>query len=335
MDTVAVDGVSLVIFPCPSIHGRWSVHAMGRDFGLLISVLDTIISGKSASAVEHLQARQSLKLGMIYVAFENEKRSLDSDDILRWSSFGGSEETNDFYCIGAAGTDMPEFVIPGGPFLQIVSLLLERSGLDPSRTPEGLPELDPNAEYARLPYPEAPPPSLPPINKDKHLLTDVNGRVMQLARLQVRDPSAAHTMRVALLEEMKERGFFRTDLITSNDASRMHKIELSLFLSNIEELRAYYQSAYRKHVLGMSTVPNAIGGPLSYQFIDQTRSWKFHDDHPHEIFARLEAQMLKLSNLEGDFGKRRVEDGTFKATFHWEREDGIHASLTRVDIESW
>ncbi len=112
-------------------------------------------------------------------------------------------------------------------------------------------------------------------------------------------------------------------------------MDLSLFLSDVEKVRKYYQSAHPKTALGTTSMPNAIGGPLSYQLMDQTGSWDFGDDHPHDIYARFEALMRKLSNLEGDYGERKIEDGTFKATFHWEREDGIHGSLTKVIVESW
>jgi hypothetical protein len=335
MDSIVIDGVPLIIYPERGLQGRWSFQCDADDIGVFGTVVDQILEGRHPGWVEGIRARKALHAPQYAYASPSSARQGEAwpYSAIRWSSLGGSVEGDDCYLLGVPTLSDPEFLIPAPALIELLAVLLERSGLDPNKTPSQLGPLDPNADYLRLPRPEPRPP--PPLKKNKDVLVALNGRIWNLARLQERDPSAAHTMRVKLFSEMKERGIFREDLITSNDAGLLHQNDLSFFMSQLEELRAYYQSGYRKSVLGTTSVPNAIGGPLSYRFIEQTWSWKFHDDHPHEIFARLEAQMLKLSNLEGDFGKRRVEDGTFKATFHWEREDGIHASLTHVDIESW
>jgi hypothetical protein len=297
-------------------------------------VVHQIVEGLHPGWVEGIRERADLNHDYVYASRAHLKyREPLPASAIRWSSLGGSEEGEDCYTLGIAVLDDPQFVIPATALIELLSLLLERSGLDPEKTPALLGPFDPNAEYARLPSPPPKPP--PPLNKNKHVLADMSSRIWWLARLQEKDPPAAHEKRVVLLSDMKEIGLFREDLITSRDASRMHQTDLARFLSKVEELRRYYQSAHRKTSLGISSMPNAIGGPLSYQLIDQTRSWDFGDDHPHEIYARFELLMRKLSNLEGDYGERKVEDGTFKAIFHWEREDGIHASLTKVIVESW
>jgi hypothetical protein len=336
MDSIVIDGVPLIIYPERGLQGRWSFQCDADDIGVFGTVVDQILEGRHPGWVEGIRARKALHAPQYAYASPSSTRPGGEPwpyAAIRWSSLGGSVEGDDCYLLGVPTLQDPEFLIPAPALIELLTVLLERSGLDPKETPSVLGPFDPNADYARLPRPPDRPP--PPLNKNKNRLVEINGRIRRLESLQREDPVAAHTMRVALLAEMKEMGFFREELITSRDASRLNQSKVSELLSCLEELRSYYQSAYRKESLGTTSMPNAIGGPLSYQFIDQTRSWKFHDDHPHEIFARLEAQMLKLSNLEGDFGKRRVEDGTFKATFHWEREDGIHASLIRVDIESW
>jgi hypothetical protein len=334
MDSIVIDGVSLTIYPERGLHGRWS-FTCDEDSGVVFgTVLHQVIQGGLPGWVEGILERKDLPsshsaYGTPSSAWSDESWPYDA---IRWSSLGGSVEGDDCYLLGVPALPDPPFLIPAPALVELLHLLLERSGLDPKKTPPRLGPYDPKADYARLPRPERPP---PPLKKNKDVLNKFNWLISDLRDLQRKNPLQAHAVRVALLSEMKERGFFREDLLKSSDASRAGHTFLGGLLSGLEELRSYYRSAYRKSVLGTTSVPNAIGGPLSYQFIDQTKSWKFHDDHPHEIFARLEAQMLKLSNLEGDFGERRVEDGTFKATFHWEREDGIHASLTHVDIESW
>jgi hypothetical protein len=333
MDSITIDGVPLVIFPSPRLQGRWTAETGGREFGVLFMIVGEIMNGRQRGWIEGLRELRSLDDHHLYAHLLREGEIDQWENVVRWSSFGGSPESDHCYMLGTASSDFPVSAIAARSLIQLLSILLERSGLDPTKTPEPLGRFDPNAEYAQLPYPPSPPPPLP-LKKNKPVLAEISHRIWRLAQLQEKDPGAAHQMRLTLLSEMKEMGVFREDLISSNDTD-LAEFDLSLFLSRIEKLRKYYQSAHRKTALGTASMPNAIGGPLSYQLIDHTSSWDFGDHHPHEIYARFEALMRKLSNLEGDYGERKVEEGTFKATFHWEREDGIHASLTKVIVESW
>jgi hypothetical protein len=335
MDTLVVGGVELFVYPDAYNQGRFMVSHHGDDLGALFTVVHEIMAGRQDGWVEGILERKALASNGLFASpMTRDEAESTYNPLIPWSSIGGPAEEEDCYVLSIPQNPaaIPN-AIAAPALIEILSLLLKKSGFEDKRTPPRLGKYDKDADYAKLPDPPLPP--TPPLKRNKRLLNETELRISELRRLREQGPAASHEFRVKLLRDMQEMGFFREDLITSNNAGIMNALYLSLLLSSVDLLRKYYGSAHRKTALGTTAIPNAIGGPLSYQLIEHTRSWDFGDHHPHEIYARFEASMRKLSNLEGDYGERKVEDGTFKATFHWEREDGIHASLTKVIVETW
>lgn len=144
MDSVVVDGVTLLVYPSAADHGRWAIAPQGRDFGALTVVVDALIRGMRKGWIEAFHERQSIHLEHMSAFFAPKHMLDDWKNLLRWSSFGGSEDEEDFYVL-TIEMDAPDTLIPTKALLSIIALLLERSGLDPTRTPEPLGTFDPNA----------------------------------------------------------------------------------------------------------------------------------------------------------------------------------------------
>jgi hypothetical protein len=338
---------------CRALQGRWSVDNR-EGLGALISILDQIMRGALPGWVEGIRDGVTQTKSPKHIVFYSDAEALESERILKWSSMGGEPEGND-YCIAGFSIRVghPEVALSRRTLIELLTALLERSGLDPTKSPPPLPPFDENAPYASLPYPTPPPKPPTLLRENVELMRDLDRRIKELKRNG--DPKGAYEQRKQLLVDMREMGFLREDLVTSGDVGA-DALSLWAFLTSFEELRKYYRSAYRKTVFGPEPAPNVIGGPISHQFFRTCRLWypnakqRTLDDyrdsrnkiivaddeqHPHEVLAILETEMRRLSDLGGDFGERRVEHDTFKALFRWEREDGAHASLTFANVDSW
>jgi hypothetical protein len=353
VDKLVIGGVSLLIYPAKRLQGRWSVDGGGR-FDALISNVNAMIAGELPGWIEAIREGVT-KYDQSRYVYCYDASAEPADNWLYWSSFGGDSEGNDFCLVGVPAIPHSDSIaISRRALIELLTVLLERSGLDPTKSPPPLPPFDPSAPYASLPAPPPPPRKPPmPLRENVDVMRELDWRIEELNRN--RDSKSAYEQRKQLLVDMREMGFLREDLVTPTDVSSAYATSLWALLMSFEELRKYYRSAYRKTVFGTEPVPNVVGGPLSHQFFLNCRLWYANakertlsdhretrhkiivpdDQHPHEILAILETEMRRLADLSGDFGERRVEHDTFKALVRWEREDGVHASLTFASVDSW